>query len=116
MQTLVHPLVIISILIVCFLLLAFIGIYFAVKGIKTANGSDKNDFSSIRKLERRYNRSVKMRERRCVIYINVFLDNYFSLYSEEQTAKVFSEIKVYKRLPINITVGKLSLFRHRKAV
>ena len=88
------PSVIIAILILCCSFLAAIGAYFAVRGMKTANGdADETDFSKINKLERRFVRAGKHHEDRCLMYITVYLDNYRSLYSEAQTAEIFSEIK-----------------------
>lgn len=88
-----YPYVIISIIVICFFLLGGIGIYFAVRGLKTANDEEEYDFTNISKLESRFAKSGKHRDDRCVMYISVFLDNYRSLYSERQTEKVFLAIR-----------------------
>ena len=68
-------------------------IYFAARGLKTSNYDEGNDFTNINKLEGSFSKSGRLREKRCVMYISVFLDNYRSLYSEEKTEKVFAAIK-----------------------
>ena len=88
-----YPYVIISIFVICFFLLGAIGIYFAVRGLRTANDEEENDFTNISKLESCFAKSGKLRENRCVMYISVYLENYRSLYSEAQTEKVFGIIK-----------------------
>lgn len=88
-----YPYVIISIFVICFFLLGGIGLYFAVRGLRTANDEEENDFTNISKLESSFVKSGKLRENRCVMYISVYLENYRSLYSEEQTEKVFGIIK-----------------------
>ena len=88
-----YPYVIISIIVICFFLLGSIGIYFAVRGLKTANDEEEYDFTNIRKLESSFEKSGKRRDDRCLMYISVFLDNYRSLYSESQTEKVFLAIR-----------------------
>ena len=70
-----------------------IAIYFAARGLKTTNYEEENDFTNISKLQGLFVKSGKLREKRCVMYISVFLDNYRSLYSDEKTEKVFDEIK-----------------------
>ncbi len=93
MQFLEYPYVIITILAGCFLVLTAIGVSFAVRGIKTANGVPEKDFSSIGKMESAFAKNGKLREERFVTHISVNLENFRSLYSEAETAKLFSEIK-----------------------
>lgn len=92
MQIFEHPFVIISIFVICFFVLGGIGIYFAVRGLKTANDEEENEFTSISKLESSFSKSGKQRDDRCVMYISVSLENYRSLYSARQTEKVFATI------------------------
>lgn len=94
MQIFEYPYIIISILILCFVLLVGVGIYFAVRGMKTAKGNEEKDFSNISKLENSFVKSGKQRENRCVIYFNVSMDNYLSLHTEAQASKIISEIKL----------------------
>lgn len=88
-----YPYVIISIFVICFFLLGGIGLYFAVRGLRTANDEEENDFTNISKIESCFVKSGKLRENRCVMYISVYLENYRSLYSEAQAEKVFNIIK-----------------------
>ncbi len=93
MQIFEYPYIIITIFVLCFILLAGMGIYFAIKGMKTANDRPENDFTSIGKMESKFEKSGKLREDRCVLYIGVSLENFRNLHSEEETTKVFSGIK-----------------------
>ena len=88
-----YPYFIILILVACLFVLGGIIVYFAVKGVKTTNYEQENTFASVNKLEGSFVKSGKFRERRCVMYIDVALDSYRSLYSDVKTAKVFAEIK-----------------------
>ena len=83
----------IIVLIVSFLLLISLGLYFAVRGLKTVNDEEGTDFTSISKLESKFAKSGKMRENRSLMYISISLDNYRSLYSEQKTGKLYSAIK-----------------------
>ena len=80
-------------MVLCFIVLTATSIYFAVRGAKTAKGSEEKDFINIRKLEAAFEKSGKLHEDRCVFYAKVSLDNFRSLYSAEETLAVFSEIK-----------------------
>lgn len=93
MQFFEYPYVIITILALCFLALGGVGVYFAVKGAKTAKGGEDQDFVSISRLEAAFQRSGKLREDRCVFYARVSLDKFRSLHSSNSTAAVFSEVK-----------------------
>lgn len=88
-----YPYVIITLLILCFLILGAVGIYFALQGIKTAKGTEDNDFSTIKKIENSFYNSGKLRENRCLIYVSVSLDNVRSLYSDAKAWQIFLEIK-----------------------
>ena len=93
MQIFESPYIIISLLLLCFVLLAAIGIAFVVRGINVANGSDERDFTSINRVERSFRNATKQRADRCTVYISVSLDNYRSLYSASRAADVFADIK-----------------------
>ena len=90
MKVFEYPYVIITIFIICFVLLAAVGIYFAIRGVKTANGHLENAFSSISKLEKAFKMTGKQRLDRCVMYIGVSSDKSRSTYSEPN---VFTDIK-----------------------
>ena len=74
MQIFEYPYVVISIFALGFVILAAIGLYFAVRGVKTANGNAENDFITISKIESSFKRQAKMRVDRCVMYINISSD------------------------------------------
>ncbi len=93
MQVFEYPYVIITILVLCFAALSAVGVYFAVKGAKTAKGSEGKYFVSISRLEAAFQKSGKLREDRCVFYARVSLDQFRSLYSAHSAAVVFSEVK-----------------------
>ena len=84
-----NPYVIIAVFILGVILLAIIGIYFAVKGVKTANEETENDFTTISKLEKRFKRTGKSYINRCVLYVSLSSDNPRHLQSER---KLISEI------------------------
>ena len=93
MQIFEYPYIIITILLLWFIVLTGIGIYFAIRGAKTAKGNEEKDFINISKLESAFEKSGKLHEDRCVLYVKVSLDNFISLYCEEQALNVFSKIK-----------------------
>ncbi len=70
-----YPHVIITIFVLGFVLLGAIGIYFAAKGVKTANGRTQDDFTTVSKIESDYKKSGKQRANRCVMYVSVLFDN-----------------------------------------
>ena len=93
MQIFEYPYIIITILVLCFIVLTAIGVYFAIRGAKTANGRDEKNFINISKLESDFEKTGKLRKDRCVFYVKVSLDNFRSLYSAHKTQGVLSEIK-----------------------
>ena len=90
MQIFEYPYVIITIFIFAFVILGAIGVYFAIRGVKTANGHPENDFIAISKMESDFKRLGKQREDRCVVYVGVSSDNPIKSYSQSD---VFSEMK-----------------------
>ena len=93
MQIFEYPYVIITILLFCFVLLGAVGIYFAVRGVKTASGKEENDFTNISKVESAFAKAVKLRGDRCVVYISVYLDNFRKLHSPDKVEKVLADVK-----------------------
>lgn len=86
------PNVIIIAFIIGFLLLGGIGLYFAVRGIKMANGQEENGFITISKMESLYKKLGKQRAARCLLYVTIFSDN---LHTSTTETKAFEEIKQY---------------------
>ena len=93
MQIFDFPYIIITILVLCFIVLGIVGLYFAIQGYKTAKGTEEKDFLSVSKLENIFYKSVAMRSGRCLIYINLSLDNVRSLYSDSKAWSIFNDIK-----------------------
>ena len=85
-----NPYAIIAIFAFSFVLLATIGVCFAIKGIKTAEGHTENDFVSISKVEKDFKILKKHSSDRCVMYVNVSSDIPKDLIPDE---KVLERIK-----------------------
>lgn len=85
-----NPYILIAMLAIGAVLLVSIGICFAVRGIKVANGQTNNSFTSVSYLERRFNTIGKSRTSRLILYINLSTDNLNISHSEQ---KLFLEIK-----------------------
>ena len=90
MQIFENPYAVVIVFVLGFILLAVIGICFAVKGIKTANGRASNEVTSINKIESKFKNLGKYRQDRCLMYISISSDNPRGLISE---SKILSEIK-----------------------
>ena len=85
-----NPYILIAMWAIGAVLLVSIGICFAVRGIKVANGQTNNSFTSVSYLERRFNTIGKSRISRLILYINLSTDNLNISHSEQ---KLFLEIK-----------------------
>ncbi len=92
MQIFEYPYIIITILVLCFILLSVVGIYFAVRGVKTAKGKSERDFVSLNKLESGYERAGKLHEDRCVIYISASTDRFHGYYPEERSQQILLDL------------------------
>ena len=84
-----NPYIIIASLAIGVVVLAAIGICFAVRGLRAANGQTERSFTSISKMESRFKAMGKSRSR-LVLYINLSNDNLRISRSEQ---KLFLEIK-----------------------
>ena len=93
MQIFEYPYIIITIFVFCFIGLGAVGIYFAIRGAKTAKDSVGKDFTNISKIESSFKKSGTLRENRCVLYVGVSLDNFSGLYTKDQETHAFSDIK-----------------------
>jgi len=85
-----NPYILIAALAIGVTILVSIGIYFAVKGIKVANGQTNGSFSPISHLERRFNTIGKAHISRMLLYINLSTDNPHISHLEQ---KLFLEIE-----------------------
>ena len=76
-----NPYIMIPLFVVCFMLLGGIAIYFIMRSLKTTEeeNEEKTDFQSMIKLEKRFIKSGKLRENRCLVFISISLDNYRNL-------------------------------------
>ena len=88
-----YPYIIITIFVSVVIAMGAIAIYFAIRGMKTANGKDEVDFTNVNKLENNYDRMGKLRNNRCVVYISVSLDKVRGLYTESEAKKLLYGIK-----------------------
>ena len=90
-----NPYIMIPLFVVCFMLLGGIAIYFIMRSLKTTEeeNEEKTDFQSMIKLEKRFIKSGKLRENRCLVFISISLDNYRNLYSQAETEKAYFAIK-----------------------
>ena len=86
-----NPYVIILSLGIVVVVLATIGICFALKGLKAVNGRGESSFASISKMESHFNAMGKSRNR-VVLYISLLADNLRISRSEQN---LFLEIKQY---------------------
>ena len=59
MQIFEYPYIIITIFVFCFIVLGAVGIYFAIKGVRTANDSIGKDFTNLSKIENSFKKSEK---------------------------------------------------------
>ena len=88
-----HPYIIITIIVICLFVGGGITLFFMARGLNTSNDEEKNAFSTVSRLEKRFIKSGKLLENRSVMYISVSLDNYRSLYSKAETEALYTEIK-----------------------
>ena len=88
-----YPYIIITILAVCFVILIAVGIYFALRGIKTANSATEKDFVNLGRVEALFEKSAKSQSNRCVFYISLDYDNYRNLHSHQQTMNIMTELR-----------------------
>ena len=106
-----YPYVIITVLVLGVLVMLAIGLYFAVKSVKTANGSSKKSFCGVVKLENDYEKSGNMRQQRCLTYISVSLDSMKRIYHESKAERILERIKrvLFTHFGIN-TDGNISIY------
>ncbi len=93
MQIFNHSFITITFLAVCFIVLGAAGVYFAMKGIRTAKESNFPGFSSANSLRLAFEKYGRLRGSRCLIYIGIAMENARKLYSDAKVEYIFSEIK-----------------------
>ena len=102
MQIFEYPYVIVTIFILCFAAVIAVGVHFAIKGMKTANGKDENDFVSLGKLESEYIRAAKARKDRSVAYIGTSFENFYRFGSKELTCTLLGAEDVHLGMAFHV--------------
>ena len=92
MQLFDYPYIIITILILCFIALTAIGIYFAVRGAKTAKGKEEKDF--VIKMKERFPRIMKLDKPLTLEQAKKLKDKY----DTDLLAKVMTDMENWKPL------------------
>ena len=85
------PALVITILMACAAILAGIGIGFAVKGIRTAQGKVEKGFLPVGLMENNYDKALSLYVDRSVIYVNISTE-FQNLYSEQMVLSQLREI------------------------
>lgn len=112
-----YPYVIITCLVFCFVLLGAFGIYFAIKGYKTANDKAKIDFSTVNKLKSGFEAYKNAHANRCLIYVNIALDNIISRHSEHKAQHIFADIKpILLKAFADGESSAIALYEHRNFI
>lgn len=93
MQIFDYPYVIITILVMVFILLGLVGLYFTIKSIKTAEGTEEKSFCGIGKIENEFEKAGEAGRNRCLIYASVSLDSMEKLYSSSKAVRMYERIK-----------------------
>lgn len=87
-----YPYVIITILTMCFIVMGIIGLYFAMKSVKTAKEEAENGFCGIGKIESDFGKAKNARKNRSLVYVSVLLDGMKRLHPESRASRLYSEI------------------------
>lgn len=88
-----QPYVIIIILTTAFMLMALVGLYFTLKSVRTAKGTETKSFCGLSKIENDFVKAGEERKNRCVVYVSVSLDNMKRLHSESKALRTYEQIK-----------------------
>ena len=93
MQIFEYPYVIITILVFCFMIAGAIGLYFAVKGYKNANGMAEKGFCRIGHLENEYKRLQLRGTMRCLVYVNMSAEEMIRYNQQPKAMRILSQIQ-----------------------
>ena len=88
-----YPFVIITILVFIFIIAGAVGIIFAIKGLKNANGTVEKDFISINKLEGEYKKLSEEKSSRCTVYIDIASDTINRVHSSVKADVVLKNLE-----------------------
>ena len=91
MRVFEDPWVVITFFVLCFVFLVIIGVFFAIRGMKTVTGKEEDKaFTSISKLESKFKKAAEQRGNRSVAYISISFDEFRG---EQAKQKVLAELK-----------------------
>lgn len=88
-----YPYIIITIFVFFFLVLAAVGIYFAVRGVRTAGDAVEREFSTISKIETDFQKFTKQHETRCLTHIHLSPENLHSLFPHAVATNIMAKIQ-----------------------
>ena len=105
------PFVIITILVMIFLVMGFVGLYFTLKSVKTAKEVSEKSFCGMGKIQSDFEKAGASHKNRSVLYISVSLDNMKRLYSESKAVRMYEHIKkiLFRHFCV-LTHGEISLY------
>ena len=111
MQIFEYPYVIITILVIFFLAMGLVGLYFTMKSVRTAKGTEEKSFCSIGKIENDFEKAGTLRKNRSIVYISISLDNMKRLYSDSRAIRMYEQIKriLLSHFCLSIS-GEISLY------
>ena len=112
-----YPYVIITILAMFFLVMGLVGLYFTMKSVRTAKGTEEKSFCGLGKLENDFEKAGALRKNRSVVYVSVSLDSMKRLYSESKAIRMYEQIKqiLFSHLCLGIG-GEISLYGNENFV
>lgn len=93
MQFFEYPYVIITILVMIIFIMGLIGLYFTIKSVRTAKGTEEKSFCSNAKIEADFAKAGIARKARCVLYVSLSLDGIKRIYSEASATMIYEQIK-----------------------
>ena len=91
--------------------MGLIGIYFTIKSVKAAKGTEEKSFCGIGKIENDFEKAGTLRKIRSVIYISLPLDGMKRVYSDSKALRMYEHIKkiLFNHFCLN-TNGEISLY------
>lgn len=106
-----YPYVIITILVIVFVIMGLVGLYFTLKSMRAAKGTEEKNFCGISKIKNEFVKLRDLRKQRCIMYVSISLDGMKRLCSETRVIRMYEQIKsiLLKYLCIDID-GNLSVY------
>ena len=109
-----NPYIVIAIFALGVVLLATIGIVFAIKGLKAVKGVENNYFVSVGKTENFFNKLVKERADKAVLYISLSADNPRGLYSNPNF--LFEIKQILLKYFSDLENGRISIYDEKNFI